>query len=63
MAPAEVKAALAIALGSNAEPYWRTLSDFLQGKMSRAEFDDLMSERLNTPHLSECICDSDAPTD
>jgi hypothetical protein len=53
MSPAEVKAALAIALGPNAEPYWRTFSDFLQAKISRAEFEDLISDKLNTPHLSQ----------
>lgn len=53
MAPAEIKAALAMALGSNAQTYWRNLSDFLQGKMSRAEFEDLMQEKLDTPQLSK----------
>ena len=52
MAPAEIKAALAMALGANAPSYWRNLSDFLQGKMSRAEFEDVMLEKLNTPQLS-----------
>lgn len=55
MSPAEVKAALAMALGPNAESYWRTFSDFLQAKISRAEFEDLISERLNTPHLSQLV--------
>lgn len=52
MAPAEVKAALAVALGPKAESYWRTFSDFLQAKISRAEFEDLMVDKLTTPQLS-----------
>jgi hypothetical protein len=53
MAPAEIKAELAIALGANAQSYWRSLSNFLQGKMSRAEFEDMMLEKLDTPQLSK----------
>jgi hypothetical protein len=53
MAPAEIKAALAMALGANAQLYWKNLSNFLQGKMSRAEFEDIMLEKLDTPQLSK----------
>ncbi|KAG8836102.1 hypothetical protein FRC17_010035 [Serendipita sp. 399] len=53
MAPAEAKAALAVALGANASAYWKNFSDFLQGKTSRAEFEDFVTERLKTDHLKQ----------
>lgn len=34
-------------------PYWRALSDFLAGKMSHAEFEDLALEHLKTPQQSK----------
>ncbi|KAG8796817.1 hypothetical protein FRB91_011540 [Serendipita sp. 411] len=53
MTPAEAKAALAVALGANAGAYWKNLADFLQGKTSRAEFEDFVTEHLNTAHLKQ----------
>ncbi|KAH8116260.1 transcriptional regulator of RNA polII, SAGA, subunit-domain-containing protein [Phellopilus nigrolimitatus] len=42
---------LTAALGSTSAHYWDTLSSYLSGKISRVEFDELVREAVDTPHL------------
>ncbi|TDL23800.1 hypothetical protein BD410DRAFT_787080 [Rickenella mellea] len=42
---------LTIALGSKSESYWDTLSQYLCGQLSRAEFDELIRDSVDTPEL------------
>ncbi|KAI5124209.1 hypothetical protein M0805_005059 [Coniferiporia weirii] len=49
-APA-VREELNSALGGKATHYWDTLSLFLGGKISRVEFEELVREAVDTPHL------------
>ncbi|KAF9517962.1 hypothetical protein BS47DRAFT_1338832 [Hydnum rufescens UP504] len=46
-----IKAQLGAALGSNGLPYWRSLSDFLSGKVSRSEFERIVRKWIDTPEL------------
>lgn len=48
-----IKGQLASELGSSGLSYWRTLADFLGGKIVRAEFEDLVRKQINTPRLGE----------
>jgi len=51
LSSASVKAQLGSALGSNGLPYWRSLSDFLNGKASRSEFEKIVRAWIDTPDL------------
>ncbi|KZT43096.1 hypothetical protein SISSUDRAFT_978692 [Sistotremastrum suecicum HHB10207 ss-3] len=47
-----IKTRLSTELGSKGLSYWRTLADFLAGKIVRAEFEDLVRKQINTPRLT-----------
>lgn len=49
-APA-VRDELTSALGNKSTHYWDTLSSYLGGKISRTEFEELIREAVDTPHL------------
>jgi uncharacterized lipoprotein len=51
--PLAIKAELVGLLGSKGRPYWRVLSDFLKAKISRAEFEELVTEWINTARLGK----------
>lgn len=42
---------LTTALGNKSTHYWDTLSSYLGGKISRTEFEELIREAVDTPHL------------
>ena len=64
MGAAEVKAALNVALGTNAKSYWRVFSNFLSGRTARAEFEDSVRQYLNTQQLGESpVLDSEVESD
>ncbi|CAE6403315.1 unnamed protein product [Rhizoctonia solani] len=49
--PLVIKAELVGLLGSKGRPYWNTLSEFIKAKISRSEFEERVTEWLNTPRL------------
>ncbi|KAG9037559.1 hypothetical protein FRB95_005141 [Tulasnella sp. JGI-2019a] len=49
--PLEIRTQLASALGSGGLPYWRMLTDFLQGNIGRVEFEELVRRWINTSEL------------
>ncbi|QRV89028.1 transcriptional regulator of RNA polII, SAGA, subunit [Ceratobasidium sp. AG-Ba] len=49
--PQAIKAELVGLLGNKGRPYWQTLSDFLKAKISRSEFEEFVTEWINTPKL------------
>ncbi|KAG9087938.1 hypothetical protein FRC06_002301 [Ceratobasidium sp. 370] len=49
--PLAIKAELVGLLGSKGRPYWKVLSDFLKAKISRIEFEELVTEWINTTRL------------
>ena len=64
MGAAEVKAALNVALGTNAKSYWRVFSNFLSGRTARAEFEDSVRQYLNTQQLGVSpVLDSEVESD
>lgn len=64
MGAAEVKAALNVALGTNAKSYWRVFSNFLSGRTARAEFEDSVRQYLNTQQLGRSpVPDSEIESD
>lgn len=46
-----LKEELNVELGHKSEHYWDTLNHYLSGQISRAEFDELIREAVDTPHL------------
>jgi hypothetical protein len=53
LSPQAIKTELVTLLGSKGRPYWRVLSDFLKAKISRAEFEELVTEWINTTRLGK----------
>ena len=53
----QIKSQLAIELGSSGLNYWKTLSDFMTGKIVRVEFEELVRKHINTSHLGESFLD------
>jgi hypothetical protein len=51
MTATDVQQKLALALKSNGKPYWNTLKDFIQGNISRCEFEEIIRQYITTPHL------------
>lgn len=49
--PLAIKAELVGLLGSKGRQYWRVLSEFLKAKISRTEFEELVTEWINTARL------------
>ncbi|CAE6339839.1 unnamed protein product [Rhizoctonia solani] len=49
--PIGIKAQLVKLLGSKGRLYWNTLSEFIKAKISRSEFEERVTEWLNTPQL------------
>ncbi|KAG8725690.1 hypothetical protein FRC12_024128, partial [Ceratobasidium sp. 428] len=49
--PLAVKAELVALLGPKCRSYWKVLSDFLKAKISRIEFEELVTEWINTTRL------------
>lgn len=47
----ELRNELTVALGTKSDAYWDTLSQYLCGQLSRAEFDELIRESVDSPHL------------
>jgi hypothetical protein len=51
--PMVIKAELVGLLGSKGRPYWNTLSEFIKAKISRTEFEERVTEWVNTPRLGK----------
>ncbi|KAG8890987.1 hypothetical protein FRB99_003847, partial [Tulasnella sp. 403] len=49
--PLTIRTQLASALKDNGLPYWRNLTDFLQGNIGRVEFEEHVRLWINTPEL------------
>ncbi|KAG8729465.1 hypothetical protein FRC12_020961 [Ceratobasidium sp. 428] len=49
--PLAIKAELVALLGPRCRSYWKVLSDFLKAKISRIEFEELVTEWINTTRL------------
>ena len=49
-----IRSEINIALGHKARLYWDTLGQYLSGKFSRAEFDELIRHSIDSPQLGAC---------
>ena len=49
--PPAIRDELNAALGERSSHYWQTLSAYLCGKLTRVEYEEIIREAVNTPHL------------
>jgi hypothetical protein len=53
--PLELRTEITAALGYKAEEYWNTLNEYLCGRISRVEYDELIREAVDNPQLGMFI--------